>query len=103
MCRFLVGAIRGLSVGQAFLGPTVLPLASNAIDKVSSQCYAIACRYLVGAIKGLSDHTSVGQAFLGLIVLPLASNATDHMSAVIVAARNKMDLAFGCAHLLVCT
>lgn len=52
-------------------------------------------RFLVNALKGFIEHAAVGQTFLGLIVLPLASNATDHTSAVILAAKNKMDLALG--------
>lgn len=52
-------------------------------------------RFLIGALKGLIAHAPVGKTFLGLIVLPLASNATDHTSPVILAAKNKMDLAFG--------
>lgn len=47
------------------------------------------------ALKGFIPHAVVSREFLGLIVLPLASNATDHTSAVILAARNKMNLAFG--------
>lgn len=37
------------------------------------------------------------QAFLGMIVLPIAGNACEHITAVIVAMKNKMDLALGVA------
>ena len=53
------------------------------------------CRFLIGALKGFIAHSAVGGEFLGIVVLPLASNATDHASAVILAFRDKMDLAFG--------
>ena len=53
------------------------------------------CRYLVDALKGFIAHAAVSKEFLGLIVLPLASNATDHSSAVILAAKGKMNLALG--------
>ena len=45
----------------------------------------------------MSAGTGVGRPFLGLIVLPIAGNAAEHFTAVVVAARGKVDLALAIA------
>ena len=55
------------------------------------------CRFLCGSIEEFSSHTGLSQAFLGIIVLPIAGNACEHITAVVVAMKNKMDLALGVA------
>ena len=45
----------------------------------------------------MSQGLGVGRPFLGLIVLPIAGNAAEHFTAVLVAARDKMDLALAIA------
>ncbi len=54
-------------------------------------------RFLTGSIEDVSKSTGLGDAFLGMIVLPIAGNACEHITAVIVAMKNKMDLALGVA------
>jgi Ca2+/Na+ antiporter len=54
-------------------------------------------RYLCGSIEAFSVQTGLSQPFLGIIVLPIAGNACEHITAVVVAMRNKMDLALGVA------
>lgn len=49
------------------------------------------------SIEEFSKVTGVGEAFLGMIVLPIAGNAAEHLTAVVVASKNKMDLALGVA------
>lgn len=58
---------------------------------------AICSEYLCGSIEEFSAHTGLSQAFLGIIVLPIAGNACEHITAVMVAMKNKMDLALGVA------
>eukprot|EP00955_Chlamydomonas_euryale_P090063 364509-Chlamydomonas_euryale.AAC.16 len=58
---------------------------------------AVCSEYLTGAIEAVSEATGLGQAFLGMIVLPIAGNACEHFTAIIVAMKNKMDLALGVA------
>lgn len=55
------------------------------------------CRFLCGSIEEFSASTGLSQAFLGIIVLPIAGNACEHITAVVVAMKNKMDLALGVA------
>jgi Ca2+:H+ antiporter len=53
--------------------------------------------YLVGSIDSVVETTSLSRTFIGLILLPIVGNAAEHVTAVIVAAKGKMDLAIGVA------
>lgn len=55
------------------------------------------CRFLTDAISEVSEKSGLSEAFLGLIVLPIAGNACEHITAVLVAYKDKMDLAIGVA------
>ena len=55
------------------------------------------CRFLTDAISDVSTQSGLSQAFLGLIILPIAGNACEHITAVLVAYKDKMDLAIGVA------
>lgn len=52
---------------------------------------------LTASIESVTESTGLSQAFLGIIVLPIAGNACEHLTAVMVAMKNKMDLAIGVA------
>ena len=54
-------------------------------------------RFLTDAISDVSEKSGLSQAFLGLIILPIAGNACEHITAVLVAYKDKMDLAIGVA------
>ena len=58
---------------------------------------AFCSELLTGSIEAFSAQTGLGQAFVGMIVLPIAGNACEHITAVLVAMKNKMDLALGVA------
>lgn len=75
-----------LSVGMAFS----LLLIITVIVAFSSE-------FLTASIEEVSVHTPLSKAFLGMIVLPIAGNACEHITAIIVAMKNKMDLALGVA------
>lgn len=45
----------------------------------------------------MAKKSGLSEAFLGLIVLPIAGNACEHITAVVVAIKDKMDLAIGVA------
>lgn len=64
---------------------------------VSTGLVAVCAEFLVGSIDYLVDNTSVSEAFVGLILLPIVGNAAEHVTAVVVASKNKMDLAIGVA------
>jgi len=45
----------------------------------------------------MSKSSGLTTGFVSLILLPIAGNAVEHITAVMVAMRNKMDLALGIA------
>ena len=63
----------------------------------STALVAICADFLVDSIDYLVESTSVSQAFIGLIILPIVGNAAEHITAVVVASKNKMDLAINVA------
>lgn len=53
--------------------------------------------YLVGSIDDIVESSGLSKTFLGLIVIPIVGNAAEHVTAIIVAMKDKMDLAIGVA------
>jgi Ca2+:H+ antiporter len=52
---------------------------------------------LVGSIEEASEGIGISPFFIGIIVVAIIGNAAEHWVAVLVAARNKMDLALNIA------
>jgi Ca2+/H+ antiporter len=63
----------------------------------STGLVALCADFMVESIEGLVATTGVGEIFIGLIILPIVGNAAEHVTAVVVAMKNKMDLAIGVA------
>ncbi|KAH3663662.1 hypothetical protein OGAPHI_005063 [Ogataea philodendri] len=53
--------------------------------------------YLVSSIDDIVESSGLSKTFIGLIVIPIVGNAAEHVTAVVVAVKNKMDLAVGVA------
>lgn len=77
--------------------PTLGPIAATAVLVVVTILVAICADYLVGSIDDLVESANISKAFIGLILIPIVGNAAEHVTAVVVALRNKMDLAMGVA------
>ena len=58
---------------------------------------AISSEYLTGSITDVSKSSGLSEHFIGVILLPIIGNACEHVTAVMVAMRNKMDLAMAVA------
>jgi Ca2+:H+ antiporter len=58
---------------------------------------ALMSEMLVGAMESASHKLGLTQVFVGVILLALVGNAVEHSTAVMVALKNKMDLAYGIA------
>lgn len=58
---------------------------------------AICAEYLVDSIDAIVSTSGVSKTFIGLILLPIVGNAAEHVTAVVVAYKDKMDLAVGVA------
>jgi Ca2+:H+ antiporter len=52
---------------------------------------------LVGAIEPAAHRLGLTQVFVGVILVALVGNAAEHSTAVLMAMKNKMDLAIGIA------
>ena len=52
---------------------------------------------LVGSIDSFAETVHVSKTFIGLIILPIVGNAAEHVTAIVVAVKDKMDLAMGVA------
>lgn len=58
---------------------------------------AICAEFLVDSIAGLTETAHISKTFVGLILLPIVGNAAEHVTAIVVAVKDKMDLALGVA------
>jgi Ca2+:H+ antiporter len=58
---------------------------------------AVMSEMLVGAVKPAATQLGMTQIFVGVILVALIGNAAEHSTAVVVAVKNKMDLAIGIA------
>ena len=65
-------------------------LAATALVAVMSE-------FLVGAVEEASKELGLTQIFVGVIVVAIIGNAAEHSTAVLVALKNKMDLALNIA------
>lgn len=52
---------------------------------------------LVGAVEATSATLGLTEIFVGVIVVAVVGNAAEHSTAILVAMKNKMDLAIGIA------
>lgn len=52
---------------------------------------------LVGAIEPTAHQLGLTQVFVGVILVALVGNAAEHSTAILMALKNKMDLALGIA------
>lgn len=53
--------------------------------------------HLVSSIDEIVESSGLSKTFIGLILIPIIGNAAEHVTAVVVAMKNKMDLAIGVA------
>lgn len=68
-----------------------------AVLAVSTSLIALLSEFLVGSIEPAAHRLGLTQIFVGVILVALVGNAAEHSTAVMVAMKNKMDLALGIA------
>jgi Ca2+:H+ antiporter len=71
--------------------------ASIAVLTVATCLVALMSEMLVGALEPAAHRLGLTQIFVGVILVALVGNAAEHSTAVLVALKNKMDLAYGIA------
>jgi len=52
---------------------------------------------LVGSVEGAAHSLGMSQVFVGVIVVAIVGNAAEHSTAILMALKNRMDLAVGIA------
>ncbi|KAJ3453558.1 hypothetical protein MRS44_017805 [Fusarium solani] len=77
--------------------PSLGTASAVAVLVVTTIMVSICADYLVGSINSLVETSGISRAFIGLILIPIVGNAAEHVTAVIVAVRDKMDLAMSVA------
>ncbi|HEX8236740.1 MAG TPA: calcium/proton exchanger [Abditibacteriaceae bacterium] len=70
---------------------------SVAVLLVATMFVALISEFLVGAVENARASLGLTEVFVGVIVVAIIGNAAEHSSAVLMAMRNKMDLALGIA------
>jgi Ca2+:H+ antiporter len=80
------------------LGFTHVPIwISGLILLVSTGLIALLSEFLVGAIEHTAERFGMSDIFVGVFVVAIVGNAAEHSTAVLVAFKNKIDLAFNIA------
>lgn len=64
---------------------------------LSTAGVALMSEFLVGAIEEAGKSLGLSEVFLGVIVVAIVGNAAEHSTAILVAMKNKMDLAVNIA------
>src|SRR6266850_358636 len=58
---------------------------------------AVISEFLVGALEGTAQAWGLTEVFVGVIVVAVIGNAAEHSTAILMALKNKMDLAVNVA------
>ena len=54
---------------------------------------ALESEFLVSSVEPMTQMLGLSELFVGIIIIPIIGNAAEHSTAVIMAAKNKMDVA----------
>ena len=73
------------------------PLPASVALVVVTIMVALCADYLVDSIDDIVMKTGMSRTFIGLVLIPIVGNAAEHVTAVVVAWKDKMDLAIGVA------
>ncbi|KAH0611983.1 uncharacterized protein H6S33_010035 [Morchella sextelata] len=77
--------------------PILTVIESGVVLVAVTLAVAVCAEYLVGSIDSVVGSSGISKTFIGLILIPIVGNAAEHVTAVVVAMKNKMDLAIGVA------
>ena len=64
---------------------------------VATALVAVMGEFLVGAVEHTAQRFGMTEIFVGVILVAIIGNAAEHSTAVLMALRNKMDLAINVA------
>ncbi|KAJ5691969.1 Sodium/calcium exchanger membrane region [Penicillium macrosclerotiorum] len=72
-------------------------IISLALLISSTALIAICAEYFASSFAILNEKGVLGESFVGLIVIPIAGNVAENVTAIVVAAKDQMDLAISVA------
>ena len=78
-------------------GQVLSPPAAGVALVIVTVLVAVCAEYLVDSIDSIVQTAHISKTFIGLVLLPIVGNAAEHVTAVVVAMKDKMDLAIGVA------
>ena len=58
---------------------------------------AVMSELLVGAVESTAEHLGMTEVFVGVVLVAIVGNAAEHSTAVLMAMKNKMDIAINIA------
>ena len=80
------------------IGMHKVPLwKSGLILLAATTLVAIMSEFLVGAVEHTAERLGMTDVFVGVFIVAVVGNAAEHSTAVLVAMKNKMDLAVNIA------
>jgi Ca2+:H+ antiporter len=83
---------------DAALGLGHIPLWLSGVILLASTAFiALLSEFLVGAIEHTAQRLGMSDIFVGVFVVAIVGNAAEHSTAILVAVKNKMDLAVNIA------
>lgn len=77
--------------------PPMSPWAAGVVLLLTTVAVSICAEYLVDSIDSLVETAHISKTFVGLVLIPIVGNAAEHVTAIVVALKDKMDLAMGVA------
>lgn len=77
--------------------PQMSPWAAAAVLLLTTVAVSVCAEYLVDSIDSLVETAHISKTFVGLVLIPIVGNAAEHVTAIVVALKDKMDLAMGVA------
>lgn len=73
------------------------PARAVGLLLLSAAAVGVMSEMMVGALEEAAHDLGMNQVFVGVILVALVGNAAEHSTAVLMAAKNKMDLAVNIA------
>lgn len=84
--------------GDDAIGTSGWPTATSvAVLVVATGMVALMSEFLVGAVDQAAAQVGMTKVFVGVILVAIIGNAAEHSTAVLMAMKNKMDLAINIA------
>ncbi|CAI6325832.1 unnamed protein product [Periconia digitata] len=83
--------------GEHHDGDILSPVAAGIALVLVTVLVSVCADFLVGSIDSIVESAHISRTFIGLILIPIVGNAAEHVTAVVVAAKGKMDLAINVA------